>query len=147
MNFEIRIKDINSLSLSDVTEIMSRLSRENTDDTKSSMQPELRKRYIKPRVGPHPAMTLALVWQNGLFVAWVGTRAWPEKFKGEPVSAQTIECFTDPECRRHGLARLGLQALISAGHLNRNKIVSAYAPEVVKLAQSCGCKTVLFCDP
>jgi len=144
MNFEVRIKDINHLGLTDVTAIMSRLSHPNSGSA-SSIQPELIKRYVKPEPGPHPPMWLAMVWQNGLFVSWVGTRLWPEKFKGDLVMAQTIECFTDSECRRHGLARLGLQALISAGLLDRNKIVSVYAAEVVKMAQQCGCKTVILC--
>lgn len=145
MNFEIRIKDINHLSLTDVTAIMSRLSHPNSGSA-SSIQPELIKRYVKPEPGPHPTMWLAMVWQNGLFVSWVGTRLWPEKFKGDPVMAQTVECFTDPECRRHGLARLGLQALISANLLDRNKIVSVYSPAALKMAQSCGCKTVILCE-
>lgn len=144
MNFEIRVKDINRLSLTEVTTIYNQLSwKESGSD--SSIRKELESRYIKPTPGPHANMTLAMVWHNGIFVAWVGTRAWPEKFKGDPVTAQTVECFTDPECRRHGLARLGLQALISAGVLDRTKIVSVYAPEAVKLAESCGCKVVIFC--
>ena len=146
MNFEIRIKDINRLTLTDVTAIMSRMSWPDSGSD-SSMQKELEKRYIRPAAGPHSTMWLALVWQNGMFVSWVGTRLWPEKFKGEPVMAQTIECFTDPECRRHGLARLGLLALISAGLLDRKKIVSVYAPEIVKMAEQCGCKTVIYCEP
>jgi hypothetical protein len=146
MNFEIRIKDINRLTLTDVTAIMSRMSWPDSGSD-SSMQKELEKRYTRPTAGPYSTMWLALVWQNGMFVSWVGTRLWPEKFKGEPVMAQTIECFTDPECRRHGLARLGLLALISAGLLDRKKIVSVYAPEIVKMAEQCGCKTVIYCEP
>jgi hypothetical protein len=145
MNFEIRIKDINHLSLTDVTTIYSRLSHPNSGSD-SSIRPELEKRYTRPSPGPHPTMWLAMVWQNGLFVSWVGTRPWPEKFKGETVTAQTIECFTDPDCRRHGLARLGLQALISAGLLDRNRIVSVYSPDALPLARSCGCKTVILCE-
>lgn len=145
MNFEVRIKDINRLTLTDVTAIMSRMSWPDSNSN-SSMQKELEKRYIRPTPGPHPQMWLAMVWHNGMFVSWVGTRPWPEKFKGEPVMAQTVECFTDSDCRRHGLARLGLSALISAGLLDRKKIVSVYAPEVVKLAEQCGCKTVIYCE-
>ena len=145
MNFEIRIKDINSLSPTEVTTIYNQLCHADSDSG-SSMRPELEKRYIKPTPGPHPTMMLAMVWHNGIFVSWVGTRPWPEKFKGQPVTAQTVECFTDLECRRHGLARLGLQALISAGVLKRDKIVSAYSPAAVKLAQQCGCKTVILCE-
>lgn len=145
MNFEIRIKDINHLALTDVTAIMSRLSWPDSGSD-SSIQKELIKRYVKPEPGPHASMWLAMVWQNGLFVSWVGTRLWPEKFKARPITAQTIECFTDPECRRHGLARLGLQALISAGLIDRDKFVSVYDVSVVKMAQSCGCKTVILCQ-
>ena len=145
MNFEIRIKDINHLSLTDVTAIYSRLSHPDSGSD-SSIQKELDKRDRHPTPEPHATMWLAMVWQSGVFVGWVGTRAWPEKFKGEPVTAQTIECFTAPEYRRHGLARLGLQALISAGLLDRNRIVSVYAPEVLPMARSCGCKTVILCE-
>ena len=145
MNFEIRIKDINKLSLTEVVAIYNRLSHKDSNSD-SSLRPEMEKRYIHPAPGPHPPMWLAMVWQNGMFVSWVGTRLWPEKFKGRPITAQTIECFTDPECRRHGLARLGLQALISAGLINRKEFVAVYSADVVPLAQSCGCKTVLLCD-
>jgi hypothetical protein len=145
MNFEIRIKDINLLSPTEMTTIYNKLSWENSRSD-SSMRSELDKRYIRPTTAPKPPMPLAMVWQNGVFVSWVGTRSWPEKFKGEKVVAQTIECFTAPEYRRNGLARLGLQALISAGVLNRDGLVAAYAPHVVQLARQCGCKTVLLCE-
>ncbi len=144
MNFEIRIKDINALSPTEVTTIYNQLSHP-ASGLVDSIRPELERRYIKPTPGPHPPMWLAMVWKNGAFVAWVGTRPWPETFKSQPVTAQTIECFTAPDARRHGLARLGLQALISAGLINRDRIVSVYAAEVVKLAQQCGCKTVVLC--
>ena len=146
MNFEIRIKDINLLSPTEMTAIYNGLcSRES--NTPHSMRPELERRYIKPTAGPHAPMPLAMVWRNGMFVSWVGTRSWPEKFKGEKVVAQTIECFTAHEYRRNGLARLGLQALISAGVLNRDGLVAVYAPEVAPLARQCGCKTVILCEP
>lgn len=145
MNFEIRIKDINKLSLTDIVAIHSRLSWPDSGSD-SSIKQELEKRYIKPEPGPHPPMMLAMVWQDGAFAAWVGTRLWPEKFKGEPVTAQTVECFTDPAYRRRGLARLGLQALISAEFLNRNEIVSVYSPAALHLARQGGCKQVILCD-
>lgn len=145
MNFEIRIKDINHLSLTDVTAIYNRLSHADSGSD-SSLQPELEKRYIHPKPGPHPSMMLAMVWDNGTFASWVGTRPWPEKFKGEPVTAQTIECFTDPDYRRRGLATMGLQALISAGLLDRNEIVAVYSAAALHLARQCGCKQVILCD-
>lgn len=145
MNFEIRIKDINLLSPTEMTTIYNKLSWKNAN-TSGSMRDELEKRYIRPTTGPRPPMPLAMVWQNGVFVCWVGTRSWPEMFKGEKIVAQTIECFTAPEYRRNGLARMGLQALISAGVLNREAPVSVYAPEVLPLARQCGCKVVLLCE-
>lgn len=145
MNFEIRIKDINKLALTEITAIYSRLSWPNSGSD-SSIRKELEKRYIHPTPGPHPSMMLAMVWENGVFASWVGTRPWPEKFKGNPVTAQTVECFTAEEYRRKGLARLGLQALISADLLDRERIVSVYSPEVVRLAEKCGCKTVIYCE-
>lgn len=145
MNIRIEIKDINELRLVDVTEIMTRLSWSDSGSD-SSIQKELVKRYIKIQPGPHPKMTLAIIWHNDFLVAWVGTRLWPEKFKGDPIMAQTVECFTDSEVRRHGFARLGLQALIAAGCIDRKKPVSVYAPPVVEMARSCGCKIVLLCE-
>ncbi len=145
MNFEIRIKDINKLSLTDIVGIHERLSHADSGSA-SSIRPELEKRYIKPTPGPHPSMMLAMVWQDGVFAAWVGTRIWPEKFKGEPVAAQTVECFAAPEYRRRGLATMGLHALISAGFLNRNEVVSVYSPAALHLARQCGCKQVILCD-
>lgn len=145
MDIRIRIKDINELTAAEVSAIMTRLSWTDSGSD-SSIQKELDKRYVNVQPGPHATMALAMIWHNEMFIAWVGTRLWPEKFKGDPVMAQTVECFTDPDARRHGFARLGLQALISAGFLDRDKPVSVYAPEVINMAHSCGCKIVLFCE-
>jgi hypothetical protein len=142
--FNIYIKDINKLSAVDVAAIHTRLSWPDSGST-SSIRVELDKRYIKPEPGPHPNMALALIWFNSFLVGWVGTRPWPEKFKGDPITAQTVECFVDSDCRRHGFGRLGLQALICAGFIDRTKPVSVYADEVVKMAEQCGCKIVLLC--
>lgn len=145
MNICIRIKDINELGLIDVTAIMTRLSWPDSGSA-SSIQKELDKRYFNSQPGPHPEMAIALVWIDETLAGWVGSRPWPEKFKGEPVMAQTIECFVDPEYRRRGIATLGLQSLIAGGWLKKNQLVSVYAPEVIGLARQCGCQIVLFCD-
>ena len=94
----------------------------------------------------HPDMALALVWVDETLAGWVGTRPWPEKFKGQPVIAQTVECFVDPDFRRRGFAKLGLQALISAGKINKNDFVAVYAPEAVAIAKQCGCNIVIYCE-
>jgi hypothetical protein len=144
--FVIKIRDINRLTVTDASAIYSRLSWPDSGSA-SSIQKELDKRYLKPEPGPHPEMAIALVWHNGLLAAWVGTRPWPERFKGEKIMAQTVECFTDPALRQRGYAMLGLQALLTAGFIDREKPVSVYAKPVVKLAERCGCKIVLLCDP
>lgn len=143
--FSIYIKDINKLSPVDVTAIYTRFSWPDSGSS-SSIRVELDKRYMKPEPGPHPEMAIALIWYNDVMAGWVGTRPWPEKFKGRPITAQTIECFIDEAYRRRGFGRLGLQALIAAGFIDRNEPVSVYAPEVIKMAEKCGCKIVLLCD-
>ena len=145
MRLVIKIKDINELSPIDVVGIYTRLSWPDSGST-SSIQKELAKRYITPESGAHPEMAIALIWLDGVLAGWVGTRPWPEKFKGEPITAQTVECFVAPEFRRRGLAKLGLQALITGGKINRNDFVAVYAPEVVPIAEQCGCRVVLFCE-
>lgn len=145
MEILIQIKDINQLGLVDVTAIMSRLSWPDSGSS-SSIQKELTKRYINIQPGPHPKMAIALIWFDDMLTGWVGTRPWPEKFKGDPITAQTVECFVDAKYRKRGIGRLGLQALIAAGFVDRDKPVSVYAPEVVKLAEKCGCRIVLLCE-
>lgn len=145
MEFVIKIKDINSLSCIDVAAIMSRLSWPDSGSD-SSIQKELDKRYINIQPGPHPEMAIALVWLDETLVGWVGTRLWPEKFKSRPVMAQTIECFTDPEFRRRGIARLGLQALITAQKIKLKEVVSVYEANVVRIARACGCQIVVLCE-
>jgi hypothetical protein len=146
MEFVIRIKDINKLGLVDVTAIYTRLSRPDSISG-SSIQKELEKRYLAKDASTEqqPKMAIAIIWLDDTLVGWVGTRPWPEKFKGKPVTAQTIECFVDPEFRRRGIAKLGVQALIAANALDKNELVSVYAPEVVELARRCGCKIVVYC--
>jgi hypothetical protein len=145
MIFKICCKDINNLTTTEVTTIMSRLSWPDSGSD-SSIQKELIKRYVTVTPGLKPAMTLALIWINDELVGWVGTRPWPEKFKGNPIMAQTVECFVDENHRRKGIGRIGLQALIAAGFVNRLRPVSVYAPEVIKLAEQCGCAIVIYCD-
>jgi GNAT superfamily N-acetyltransferase len=139
--FNIYIRSINKLALTDVTAIYSRLGWED-----GNIRKELRTRYIEPVVGPHSEMFLALVWYNGTLVSWVGTRQYPEKFKGVLAPRQTIECFTDPALRGRGFAQVGLSALIAAGLINRREVVAVYSREAIKLAERCGCRIVVFCD-
>jgi len=146
MDFRIRIKDINKLSPIDVTAIYTRLSWPNSGSD-SSIRKELEKRYIAPKPGAHPEMTLALVWCDDVLVGWVGTRPWEEKFKGETITVQTVECFVDQEYRRRGFASLGMQALITAGAIARARPVAVYAVEAVNVAKQAGCQTVLLCEP
>lgn len=147
MDITIKIKDINRLGLVDVTAILTRLSWPDSGSD-SSIQKELTKRYLHVNhEQPHAEMAMALVWLDETLVGWVGSRPWPEKFKGRPVTAQTVECFVDPEYRRRGIAKLGLQALITAGAVKRDQIVSVYSPDVIKLAEQCGCKIVIYCKP
>ena len=142
MNFEIRIKDINALSPTEVTEIYSRLSVPGRN-----MRHELEKRYISLSGGQHERITMAMVYHNGYFISWVATRAIDVPFKGDKVPGQTVECFTEPDVRQRGFALLGLQALISAGVLDREIPVAVYRKAAIKLAQRCGCKIVVLCDP
>lgn len=159
MLFRIEIKDLHDLLDDEVDAIYARLSWPDSGST-SSLQKELTKRYIRAAVDTHPPaqyfqridtpqppMAMALIWADDVLAGWVGTRHWPEKFKGRPVTAQTIECFVDPDYRRRGLAKLGLVALIAAGKLNKTEIVSVYEPNVVSLAKQCGCQVVLYCEP
>lgn len=145
MDISIKIKDINRLGLVDVTAIMTRLSWPDSGSD-SSIQKELDKRYLNVRPGPHPEMAIALIWVDETLAGWVGSRPWPEKFKGRPVTAQTVECFVDPEYRRRGIAKLGLLALIADNKIDKTKIVSVYASNVVRLAQQCGCTFVIYCE-
>ncbi len=142
MDFRIIIKDINCLSPVETTAIYCRLSNHGRN-----MRTELEKRYITPQPGNHETITLAMIWHNDLFVAWVGTRKVTESLAGVLVEATSIECFTDPELRRHGFAQLGLQALITAGIIRRDKPVAVYREAAVALATKAGCTTVLLCDP
>jgi GNAT superfamily N-acetyltransferase len=145
MRFIIAVKDINELSPVDVVAIYTRLSWSDSGSD-SSIQKELHKRYIEVEPVAHPEMAMALIWVDDVLAGWVGSRPWPEKFKGDPITAQTVECFVDPEFRRKGIAKMGLHALIAAGKIDRNDFVSVYEAEVVKLAEACGCKTVLLCE-
>jgi hypothetical protein len=145
-DFVVHIRDIVELKPAEVKDICDRLSWPLKEALHDSMQPEVIRRHVKPEKGPHPPMTMALVYCNGYFVAWVATRPFFEKFKGELTAVQTIECFTDAELRQRGLAQMGLYALISAGHIDRDKPVSVYHPSVVKMAERCGCKCVILCN-
>jgi hypothetical protein len=141
----IYIKDINQLRPVDVAAICSRLSWPDSGSA-SSIQKELDKRYLNPQPGPHPNMAIAFVWLKGVLVGWVGTRPWREHVKDTFVAVQTVECFVDPAFRRRGFARLGLQALISTGYLDKEKLVAGYADDVLPLATSCGCRNVILGD-
>ena len=139
--FQINIRDINSLKLTEASAIYGRLSNPGYN-----MQSEIAKRYLTPEQGPHESMQLAMIWHNDVLVAWVGTRRFVEKYKGRLANVQTIECFTDPEYRRRGFCALGLQALIAAKLLDRKRPVSVYQADVVKIAERCGCRCVLLCE-
>jgi hypothetical protein len=139
--FKIYIRDINDLRPIEVTAMYSRLSNPGYN-----MQEELATRYLTPTIGPQEAMNIAMIWHNDTFAAWVGTRRFVERYKGKLVNVQTIECFTDPEYRNRGFCAIGVQALIAAQLLDRNRPVSVYRANVVKIAERCGCRCVILCE-
>lgn len=142
MDFYVRVKNINALAIVDVTAMYSRLSNPGRN-----MRKELEMRYLSPQPGPHESIELALVWFGETFVAWVGTRAVTARLSGRTVDAQSIECFTDHDHRKRGFAAMGLQALISAGLIDRSKPVAVYRRSAFKVAERCGCKIIILCDP
>ena len=142
----VRIRDLSELKPAEVRDICERLSWPLEDALPDSMQPEVIRRHVSPEPGPHAPITMALVYHNNYLVAWVATRPFREKFKGEMIDVQTIECFTDRELRHRGFAQIGLNVLISAGQIARNKPVSVYHASVVKIAERCGCKCVILCN-
>jgi hypothetical protein len=144
---EIIIRDISYLNAADVQEIRQRLSWRPEYALPDSMRPEIDKRHGECVEGPHAPFTMAAVYHNSYFVAWVATRRWFENFKGEKIQVQTIECFTDPELRQRGFAQLGLQALICAGHIDRKKPVAVYNKTVINIAKRSGCKCVICVAP
>ena len=139
----IKIKDINVLNTAEVAFIYDRLSRSDSPSN-SSIRKELDKRYINIQEKKHPEMAIALVRFNDVLVGWVGSRPWLEEFKGETIITQTVECFVDPKFRRKGVVKLGLQSLITTGKIDKTKVISVYAPEVVDLAKQCGCNAVTY---
>jgi hypothetical protein len=142
----IKIKDINELYSSEVTMIYDQLSREDSISD-SSIRKELDKRYINIIKENHPKMSLAMVWFEDVLVGWVGTRDWVERSGGELIPVQTIECFVNSKFRRMGVVKLGLQSLITALRIDKLKVVSVYALEVISIAKQCGFKNVLHCEP
>lgn len=62
--------------------------------------------------------------------AWIATHVWR--------GLQTIEGFVAPEVRRRGVARIGVLALKSCGHLDITKPVAVFAPACVELSYQCG---------
>lgn len=145
-DIDIRIRDLSKLKPAEVSDICERLSWPLEDALPDSMRPEIIRRHIEPEPGPHTPITMALVYHNNYLVAWVATRPFHEKFKGEIIAVQTIECFTDRELRQRGFAQIGLNALISAGQIARDKPVSVYHASVVKIAERCGFKCVILCN-
>lgn len=67
-------------------------------------------------------------------IGWVATHLWR--------GLQTLECYVDPEWRRHGLARIGALALMANGYLDRTKAVAVFSAECVALTRSLGFKDV-----
>jgi hypothetical protein len=142
--FEIKIVDINALPEDVVKEIYERLCWREYEPGCGSMREELTRRYIDKEPGPHKSMALALIRHNSFLAAWVGTRIWTEVYNGVPTDMQTIECFTDIELRRRGLAQLGAQALVAAGVLNRAKAVAVYHPNAAEIADNIGCVEIVL---
>jgi hypothetical protein len=72
--------------------------------------------------------------QNELVAAWTATHNWR--------GMQTLEGFTDPSCRRRGIARVAAALLIADGHIDPHKTVAVFSPLCVSLASALGCRDV-----
>lgn len=72
--------------------------------------------------------------QNERVAAWTATHNWQ--------GMQTLEGFTDPYCRRRGLARVAAALLIADGHIDPNETVAVFSPLCVTMAAALGCRDV-----
>lgn len=66
--------------------------------------------------------------------AWTATHYWR--------GMQTLEGFTDPSCRRRGLARAAASLLIADGAINPRETLAVFSPQCVSIATALGCRDV-----
>lgn len=66
--------------------------------------------------------------------AWTATHFWR--------GMQTLEGFTDPECRRRGLARAAASLLIADGSIDPRETLAVFSPQCVSIATALGCRDV-----
>lgn len=67
-------------------------------------------------------------------LAWTATHFWR--------GMQTLEGFTDPHCRRRGLARAAASLLIANGSIDPRETVAVFSPQCVSIATALGCRDV-----
>lgn len=63
-------------------------------------------------------------------VAWAASHVWEKH--------QTLECFTNPDYRRRGLARAAATLLLANGILDASLPIAVFSPECLRLAASIG---------
>lgn len=110
------------LSLVDADCIVTRLTKPN-----SEFQVE-----VKQKTSATP---LAIVRTGEERVAaWTATHYWR--------GMQTLEGFTDPACRRRGLARAAASLLIADGSIDTRETLAVFSPQCVSIATALGCRDV-----
>jgi hypothetical protein len=66
--------------------------------------------------------------------AWTATHYWR--------GMQTLEGFTDPSCRRRGLARAAASLLVADGSIDPRETLAVFSPQCVSIAAALGCRDV-----
>jgi hypothetical protein len=110
------------LSLVDADCIVTRLTKPN-----SEFQVE-----VKQKTSATPVAIVRTDEER--VAAWTATHYWR--------GMQTLEGFTDPSCRRRGLARAAASLLIADGSIDPRETLAVFSPQCVSIATALGCRDV-----
>ena len=121
MRLTVETSAVRELSNDVAAEIVSRLTKVG-----SEFQQE-----VSARVTDTP---IAVVSSGGRVLSWAATHDWN--------GHKTVECFTEPDSRRDGLATLAAAALVVSARLEQDSPVAVFSPACISIARQVGFRDV-----
>ena len=123
----ISLTSVDGLAPRDALAIIHRLTRDGS---------EFQAEVASMLEGVSSSSTPLAIWElDGACIGWAASHIWREM--------QTLELFVDPRHRGHGRGSILAGVLVSAGRIDKDRMLAVFSSSTASIAARLGCRVIV----
>jgi GNAT superfamily N-acetyltransferase len=123
----ISLTSVDGLAPRDALAIIHRLTRDGS---------EFQAEVASMLEGVSSSSTPLAIWElDGACIGWAASHIWRDM--------QTLELFVDPRHRGHGRGSILAGVLVSAGRIDKDRMLAVFSSSTASIAARLGCRVIV----